>query len=129
MVRVQREQPCCIRARVIPARGVGGHQCIGQSMCVCRDPKSGRGSKGQGIVRKSSVAAREGAKAKEALAADKSPESGDDFTEVSRSRRTAVQRTLMARIDTVNTRAARVGRRGIGEPVSRYALMPRDWRA
>ena len=49
--------------------------------------------------------------------------------EVSRSRRTAVQRTLMARIDTSNTRAARVGRRGIGEPVSQYALMPRDWRA
>jgi len=109
MARVQREQPCCIRARVIPARGVGGHQCISQSMCVCRDPKSGRGSKGQGIVRNSSVAARVGAKAKEALA--------------------AVQRTLMARIDTVNTRAARVGRRGIGEPVSRYAFMARDWRA
>jgi len=97
MARVQREQPCCIRARVIPARGVGGHQCISQSMCVCRDPKSGRGSKGQGIVRNSSVAARVGAKAKQALAADKSPESGDDFAEVSRSRRTAVQRTLMAR--------------------------------
>ena len=56
-------------------------------------------------------------------------EHANDGEEVSRSRRTAVQRTLMARIDTVNTRAARVGRRGIAEHVSRYALMPRDWRA
>jgi len=39
-----------MRARVIPARGVGGHQCISQSMCACGHPKSGRGSKGQGIV-------------------------------------------------------------------------------
>jgi len=66
-------------------------------MCACGHPKSGRGSKGQGIVANLSVAPRVGAQGKQALAADKSPESGDDFTEVSRSRRTAVQRTLMAR--------------------------------
>ena len=98
-------------------------------MCACGHPKSGRGSKGQGIVANLSVAPRMGDQDQQALAADKSPESGDDFTEVSRSRRTAVQRTLMAKIDTVNTRAARVGRRGIREPVSQYALMARDWRA
>ena len=98
-------------------------------MCACGHPKSGRGSKDQGIVANLSVAPRVGIKGKQALAADKSPESGDDFTEVSRSRRTAVQRSLMARIDCVNPRAARVGRRGIREPVSQYALMARDWRA
>ena len=57
-------------------------------MCACGHPKSGRGSKGQGIVENLSVAPGAGAKGKQALAADKSPESGDDFTEVSRSRRT-----------------------------------------
>ena len=66
------------------------------------------------------MVAQVGAKTKEALAKE---------ALVSRSRRTAVQRTLMARIDSVNTRAARVGRRAIGEPVSLYALMARDWRA
>ena len=80
-------------------------------MCACGHPKSGRGSKGQGIVANLSVAPRMGDQGQQALAADKSPESADDFTEVSRSRRTAVQRTLMARID------------------SQYALMARDWRA
>jgi len=79
-----------MRARVIPARGVGGHQCISQSMCACGHPKSGRGSKGQGIVANLSVAPRMGDQDQQALAADNSPQSGDDFTEVS---------TLSVRID------------------------------
>ena len=54
----QREPPCCIRARVIPARGVSGHECISQSMCACGHPKSGRGSKGQGIVGPAGIGCR-----------------------------------------------------------------------
>ena len=107
-----------MRARVIPARGVGGHQCISQSMCACGHPKSGRGSKGQGIVANLSVAPRVGAQGKQALAADKSPESGDDFTEVSRSRRTDVQRSLMTRIDCEKILVRRVSDDGAFESPS-----------
>ena len=101
-----------MRARVIPTRDVGGHQYISQSMCACGHPKTGRGSTGPGLV------PRVGAEGKQALAADKSPESGDDFTEVSRSRSTAVQRSLMARIDCEKILVRRVSDNGAFESPS-----------
>ena len=59
-----------------------------------------------------------GDQGKQALAADKSPESGDDFTEVSRSRRTDVQRSLMARIDCEKILVRRVSDDGAFESPS-----------